>query len=79
MFQKISNLVAFRFAELVHIAVKENFYFSQTADWDDKFFTTYEKLAEQEKFLSVNGNAANRNLSKIYEPLFKFLKLMQKK
>ena len=53
LYEKVSNLVAFRFAELVNDAANQGYYArskspNQTADpmteWENKLFTAFESL-----------------------------------
>ena len=48
------------------------------AKWESSFFTSYERLLAQEQ-QSVKTSPDTKVLSKTYEPLVKFLKVMQKK
>ena len=47
LYEKVSNLVAFRFAELVNEAANQGYYSKNTEtlkEWENKLFTAFERL-----------------------------------
>ena len=47
LYEKVSNLVAFRFAELVNEAANQGYYsknIETLKEWENKLFTAFERL-----------------------------------